>query len=236
MLEIELEEPADRLCLPVIDDKFPSGPIRMRIVAERGEPAHPEPLLLRGGDLVPDPLGRDLALELGKGQKHVQRQPSHGRRSVESLRDRHEGTFCCFKPFDQLREIRQRAGQTVDLVDDNHVDPSGVDVGEEVPEGGPFQRPAGDPAIVISGRHHLPALMSLAGDEGRTGLVLGVERVEVLVETVVRGLPRVNRAADRGLAHDGDFPLRPKKRGPDQWAPVISRAIAESDLQVSPFQ
>jgi hypothetical protein len=37
-------------------------------VAERHHPSHPDALLLGGGDLVPDALARDLALELGKGQ------------------------------------------------------------------------------------------------------------------------------------------------------------------------
>src|ERR1700722_16922810 len=34
-------------------------------VAQRDYAAHPHPLLLRSGDLVPDPLARDLPLELG---------------------------------------------------------------------------------------------------------------------------------------------------------------------------
>ena len=37
----------------------------LRPVTERRHPAHPHPLLLRSGDLVPDPLARNLPLELG---------------------------------------------------------------------------------------------------------------------------------------------------------------------------
>jgi hypothetical protein len=40
-------------------------------IAERDHSAHPDALLLRSRDLVPDTLARDLALELGKGQEHV---------------------------------------------------------------------------------------------------------------------------------------------------------------------
>ena len=41
-------------------------------VAEgRGAP-HPHPAGLRGCDFVPDTLGRDLPLELGEGQQHVE--------------------------------------------------------------------------------------------------------------------------------------------------------------------
>jgi hypothetical protein len=43
-------------------------------IAQRNHAAHPHPLLLRSGDLVPNPLARDLPLELGEGQQHVQRQ------------------------------------------------------------------------------------------------------------------------------------------------------------------
>jgi len=31
-----------------------------------------------------------------------------------------------------------------------------------------------------------------------------------------------------------DFPVKPKKRGPDQRVPVISRAMAERDGQICP--
>ena len=40
--------------------------------------------------------------------------------------------------FDHPREIRQRAGQAVDLVDDHHIDLARGDVGEQPLEGGPL--------------------------------------------------------------------------------------------------
>src|SRR5690606_29747770 len=78
-----------------------------------------------------------------------------------------------------------------------------------------------------------------------TGLPLGMERVEVLLQTLLGGLARVDRAADAlcacaaavlpGSAHtsvDTRFGrVSPKNRGPDQRAPVISRAITDSDRQ-----
>ena len=36
-------------------------------IAEGNHAAHPDALPLRGGNLVPDPLASDLALELGEG-------------------------------------------------------------------------------------------------------------------------------------------------------------------------
>src|SRR5271165_1058494 len=44
----------------------------VRLVTERRHPAHPHPLLLRGGDLVADALADDLALELRKGQQNIE--------------------------------------------------------------------------------------------------------------------------------------------------------------------
>ena len=42
------------------------------VVAERQRAAHPHALALGGRDLVADALARDLALELGEGQQHVE--------------------------------------------------------------------------------------------------------------------------------------------------------------------
>jgi hypothetical protein len=43
----------------------------LRPIPERRYPAHPHPLLLRGGDLVADALADDLTLELREGQQNV---------------------------------------------------------------------------------------------------------------------------------------------------------------------
>src|SRR3984957_9419360 len=93
-------------------------------VTERNHASHPDALPLRGGDLVPDPLAGDLALELGKGQKYVQGQSSHAGRCVERLGDRDERHLMGVEQLDQLGEVGKRAGQSVDLVDNDHVDPA----------------------------------------------------------------------------------------------------------------
>jgi hypothetical protein len=41
-------------------------PTNVLVAVYRRHPAHPHSLLFRGGDLVPDPLARDLPLELGE--------------------------------------------------------------------------------------------------------------------------------------------------------------------------
>src|SRR3984957_19760407 len=59
-------------CCMIIDDA--QGAV-LDPVAQRNHATHPHPLLFRGGDLVPDSLARDLPLELGEGQEHIEGQP-----------------------------------------------------------------------------------------------------------------------------------------------------------------
>jgi len=46
-------------------------------VTERRQTAHPHPFFLRSGDFVADAFAGHFALELGKGQQHVERQAAH---------------------------------------------------------------------------------------------------------------------------------------------------------------
>ena len=107
-------------------------------------------------------------------------------------------TSCSSKSFDQLGEVGKRAGEPVDLVDDDDVDLAGPDLVQQGLQGRAIQRSAGQPAIVepISGTQH-PAFMRLALDIGLAGLSLGVERVEGEIEIVLGRLARVDRAALR---------------------------------------
>ena len=139
--------------------------------------------------------------------------------------------------LDQLGEVHQRPGQPVDLVDHDDVDQPLLDVGEQLLQRRPFQRAAGEAAVVVGVSDQRPALRALAGDVGLTGLALGVQRVELLLEALLGGLPGVDRAAklaDRlafgTAAHAARLWLfSPKKTRPFQRVPVIARAIAESD-------
>src|SRR6516162_7474650 len=88
--------------------------------------------------------------------------------------------------------------------------------------------------------------MRLAFDVGRGRLVLGVEGIKILVETLVGRDPRVDRAADpsssRYRLHSGSPALiwgrlsrKPKKRGPFHLVPVMAKAISDRLSNVSPF-
>ncbi len=105
--------------------------------------------------------------------------------------------------LDQPGEIHQRAAQPVDLVDDHDVDATGLDVGEQALQGRPFERAAGEAAIVVLVCEFEPALGALAGDVGAAGLALGVEAVELHVEPFLGRLARVDGAAE--LPDEGFF-------------------------------
>ena len=96
-----------------------------------------------------------------------------------------------------LGEIGERAGQPVDLVDDEDVDPPGLDVGKQALQRRALQGGARDAAIVVTGGQRDPPLVLLAGDIGRAGLALGLQRVEVLLESFFRGFTGIDGAAYR---------------------------------------
>ena len=93
-----------------------------------------------------------------------------------------------------IEELIRRASRYLDVcvVDDcsndgtaDLVDATGPDIVEEVLQRRAFQTAAGQPAIVVSVWQHHPALVLLAGDVGGAGLPLSVERVELLLQTIL---------------------------------------------------
>ena len=74
--------------------------------------------------------------------------------------------------------------------------------------------------------------MRLAADVGLRGIVLGIERVEVLVEPLIgrdAGIDRTSHDLDRLSVQErasfDDLSRRPKNRGPFQRVPVMANAI-----------
>src|ERR1035437_5938156 len=68
-------------------------------------PAHPHSLALGGGDLVPDPLARYLALELRERQQDVERKSAHRGRRVELLGACDKRNPACVEHLDHLGEV-----------------------------------------------------------------------------------------------------------------------------------
>ena len=159
------------------------------VIAERRVAAHEDALAAAGGELVPDPFARELALELRERQQDVQRQPAHRSRGAERLRHRDEGDAVPLEHVDQLGKVGERAGQPIDLVADDGVDPAGLDVADQPLQRRALQRAAAVPAVVVAVVEREPAFMALAVDVGCAGLALGVEAVEGQLETLLAGLP-----------------------------------------------
>ena len=227
-----LEQIPDRFRFGFVDDELAV----LDVVAQWQVAAHPHALALGRCDLVPDALARDLPLELGERQQHVQSEPPHRRRGVELLGYRHERGTLAVQCLDDPGKVRQRSSQPVDLVDHNHVDQSPADVGQQALQGGPLKRAAGEAAIVVGGPHQLPAFVSLTPYICLTRFPLGIEGVKGLVEPLLRRFTGVDGAAPRlaghGLVSAASF--RPKNRGPDQRVPVIWRAISDNEPKRSP--
>src|SRR5712672_3605173 len=88
--------------------------------------------------------------------------------------------------------------------------------------------------------------MGLALDVGGGCLVLGVQRVELLVEPMLGRDPRIDRTADRfdggslhgrvSIADRSSLSRRPKKRGPFHLVPVIAKATLDRLSKVWQFQ
>ena len=179
-------------------------------------------------DAFPD----DFALKLGERQQDIEGEPSHRGRGVELLRDGDEGHPVTIEQLDNLREIHQRPGQSIDLVDHDRIDPMLGDVREEALQGRPLQGSAGQPAIIIAGLDQPPSFAPLAADEGLARFALGVQRIEVLLQSLFGGFAGVDGTASyrRFQRHV----VNPKNRGPDEWAPVIRRATSDSERYRSP--
>src|SRR5258708_14634322 len=207
------------------------------VIAEGEGTADPKTFSFGGSNLVSDALGSDLPLKLGEGQKHVKRQPAHRSRGVELLGDRDERHAMCIEQFDQLGKVGQRSRQAIDLVDDNNIKLPRTDIVQQSVEVGKIGRPTGISAVIISRPDQGPAGMGLTLYISRRGIVLSVQRIELLVESVFRGDAGVDGTADgpdRRSLHDRAFAsnrsslsLRPKKRGPFHLVPVIAKATLE---------
>ena len=107
--------------------------------------------------------------------------------------------------LNQLGEVGERSGQPIDLIDDDDVDPSGLDINEQFLQGRPIYRAAGKAAIVVTVPDQPPALVSLALDVGLGRLTLGVEGIEVLLK------PLVGR--DAGVDRTAQAPPRTSRNG-----------------------
>jgi hypothetical protein len=83
--------------------------------------------------------------------------------------------------FHDFGEVEQRTAEAVNLVDDHDVD--GFNVGHQASHRGPVKVAAGEPAVVVLFWQAGPAFSFLARDVCLAGFTLGIQCVEILVES-----------------------------------------------------
>ena len=105
--------------------------IPVDVVSEDGHAAAVFSPALGCRHLVPDTFGDDLPLVLGEGNQDAEKHPAGGIGGAEVLGDRDEADALFVEEVDHLHEVQQRAGQAVDLVDDDHIDLPGVDIRQQ---------------------------------------------------------------------------------------------------------
>src|SRR5229473_132308 len=104
-------------------------------------------------------------------------------------------------------------------------------------------RPTGITAVIVSRSDQGPSRMGLTPDIGLRGIMLGVQRVEVLLKPMLGRHAGVDGASNRfgsrglhGRASDDGLSRRPKNLGPFQREPVIAKATLDRLGYVVPFQ
>lgn len=112
------------------------------------------------------------------------------------LGDRDKRDLALVEEFQKLREVKERARQPVDLVNNNAVDITGLDLLQKVLESGTVGVGAGEARIIVALWQRNPAFLFLAGDVALGGLALDVERGEVLLKIIGCRDTRIDRAAD----------------------------------------
>ena len=146
-----------------------------------------------------------------------------------------------FEALHHSHEVGQRARQPIQFICHDTIHQACLDVTQQALQRRPLQRAAGEAAIVVAIAHQHPALGALTGHVGLTGIALRIQRVELLLQPLVGGFARIDRAAkllrggrhgrlDAGApGHAPALPFSPKNVQPFQRVPVMWRATAESD-------
>src|SRR5258708_14359400 len=120
---------------------------------------------------------------------------AHGGRGIELLGDRDKRYALGIEQFDQFGEVSQRPRQTVDLIDDDDIKLAGADVIQQSLQVGPVGRSGRVSAIVIARADQSPAGMGLTLYVCRGSIILGIQRVEFLIEPMLGRDPGVDGAA-----------------------------------------
>src|SRR5208283_5425232 len=93
-------------------------------------------------------------------------------------------------------EISQRSRQAIDLVDDDRVNLASANVVQQPLQRRAIHRAPGIGSIIVERGENRPTFVLLAGDVGLAGFALRIERIELLLEALLRRFAGVDGAAD----------------------------------------
>ena len=91
----------------------------------------------------------------------------------------------CVEQFHYLGEVGQRSAQAVDLIDHHDFDEPLTDVVQGALQRRALHGRAREPAVIVRVLYQTPALARRALDERLTRLTLGVQRIEVLLQSLL---------------------------------------------------
>src|ERR1700740_1403893 len=107
--------------------------------------------------------------------KTAQEAIQQGQAAKTQSPHRDEGGTPGIEDLDDLGKIGERAGQPVDLVDNDGVDPPRREVSQQPLQTRPTHPRAGEPALIKSRAQAAPAFLPLALDEGLAGFTLRLQ-------------------------------------------------------------
>jgi hypothetical protein len=116
--------------------------------------------------------------ELSEREQYVQGEASHGGGGIKLLGHGDERHSMRIEDFDDFGEIRQAAGETIHLIDDDDADFFVSHVLKQLMKRGAIHASAGIAPVSVLGGKHTPALLTLACDESLAGLPLCLQAVE----------------------------------------------------------
>jgi hypothetical protein len=99
---------------------------------------------------------------LREGEEDVECQSAHGRVGIELLGDGHKDHVVSIKELQQLAEVEERAGEPVNLVDNDAVDAPFLDMRQQALQAGAFNVGSGEAAVIVKLLADGPAFMLLA--------------------------------------------------------------------------
>ncbi len=99
----------------------------------------------------------------------------------------------------QIGEIREGAAQPVNLVHYDHIDFAVADVFHQFFQSRTLDGTAGVTAVIVMLGQTYPALLALAFHIGFPGFALGIKRIEIHIQSLVRAFAGVDRHVHRFL-------------------------------------